>query len=181
MKNLNVMFEECYKFLCNCGLKMPERDQLEVAVNTRAHSFFGVTRRIKGRPGCFKIEINKDLLDDRNPDTSLVETIIHELLHTVHGCFNHGKKWQSIVDVINQRTGLHISCTSTIEGKGLVVFNPPNRAPLYRVICPACGCSIEYRRAAKVILHPENFVCGRCHKDGLVVERLRESKQAVRV
>lgn len=181
MKNLNAMFNKYYQFLCDCRLEMPERDQLEIAVNTRAHSFYGITRRVKGRPGYFRIEINKDLLDDRNPDTPLVETIIHELLHTVPGCFNHGEKWQGIVDIINQHTGLHISRTSTIEGKGLVVFNPPNRAPLYRVTCPACGCSIEYRRAAKVVLNPERFVCGRCSKDGLVVERLREPKQAVRV
>lgn len=181
MKDLNAMFEKYYQFLCDCGLKMPERDQLEIAVNTRAHSFYGITRRIKGQPGCFKIEINKDLLDDRNPNAPLVETIIHELLHTVPGCFNHGEKWQGIVDIINQHTGLHISRTSTIEDKGLVVFNPPNRAPLYLVTCPTCGCSIEYRRAAKVVLHPENFVCGHCYKSGLVVERLREPRQAVKV
>lgn len=181
MKNLDAMFEKYYQFLCDCGLDLPERNRLEIAVNTRAHSFYGVTRRVKGRPGCFKIEINKDLLDDRNPNTPLVETIIHELLHTIPGCFNHGEKWQGIVDTINQHTGLHISRTSTIEDKGLVVFSRPDRAPLYRVTCPACGRSIEYRRAAKVILHPERFVCGYCHKDGLMVEKLRNSKQAVKV
>lgn len=181
MKNLNVMFEKCYEFLCDCGLEMPERDQLEISVNTRAHSFFGITRRIKGRPGCFKIEINKDLLEDRNPNAPLVETIIHELLHTIPGCFNHGKKWQEIASIINQHTGLHISRTSIIEDKGLVVFSLPDRAPLYRVTCPTCGRSVEYKRAAKVILYPERFICGHCNHDGLVVERLREPKQAVRV
>lgn len=36
-------------------------------------------------------------------------TIVHELLHTCEGCFNHGAKWKYYAEVMNNKYGYQIT------------------------------------------------------------------------
>ena len=59
-------------------------------VNARAKCCLG--QRIKIAPGLFDINISSMLLDADVDEQKTKDTIVHELLHTVHGCFTHKGK-----------------------------------------------------------------------------------------
>lgn len=71
---------------------------------------WGKTRRT--RYGTYSIEINPVYYTHAKSKQCL-QTVLHELVHTVQGCFNHGSKWKSIINRINTKYNMDISrCTS---------------------------------------------------------------------
>lgn len=89
MRNLEDVAIECMEMLDRIGIKYG--NVKEVIPNSRARSRWGQCKIV---PGGFQININVDLLDERNSIDGLKETLLHELLHTVSGCFNHGREWK---------------------------------------------------------------------------------------
>ena len=67
----------------------------------------------------YTIEINSILLNEEVPEWALYETILHELLHTLPGCMNHGSKWRKYAAIVNRRLGYNIKPLSTYRDKGL--------------------------------------------------------------
>ena len=45
----------------------------------------------------------------RRPSEALRYILMHELCHTIDGCFNHGKKWRQWVERLNEEHGTKIN------------------------------------------------------------------------
>lgn len=95
MYNLNNAFHSCLDMVINAGIN--PGNIVEVIPNTRAKSRWGQCKRVSGG---YSININIDLLDERNDYKGLENTLIHEILHTVDGCMNHGPNWKRAADRI---------------------------------------------------------------------------------
>ena len=135
---------------------------VDVKMNTRAKSRWGNCKR---EFGVYKIDINADLLDERNNYQALVETLAHEILHTIEGCWNHGPKWKAAADRVNAMYGTHIQRSSTQEEKGVAYRTLPtlrNETAKYKLVCKKCGHEYLYKRCTKAIQHPENYRCACC-------------------
>lgn len=65
--------------------------------------------------GFFHIEFNKILLKDNINEKTVRETIYHELIHTIDGCFNHGKKFQYYADLVNDCYSVNIGTYVSTE------------------------------------------------------------------
>lgn len=154
MYDLNKVFSDCVE-LCS-ELNIPIAEDIEISVNIRAHKRYGQCKRIANG---YKIEINVDLLDERNPLEALENTIFHELCHTCPGCMNHGKEWIKWATRINVVTGCNIKRTSTTEEKELVYFQQPKVEIKYICTCQNCGERWERKRKSKLVEHPEKFRC----------------------
>ena len=109
MKNLNAYAREC----------IAELNAINIYPNTisawkvsRAVRFWGECS-CTGFPRAYTIKISQTLLADDAPVKALKETILHELIHAVDGCLNHGYKWTELVRKVNKTYGYSIRQINT--------------------------------------------------------------------
>lgn len=88
MKDLMKFVAICKADLDSLGIKYGRVSNW--TVNTRAKSRLGQCRKIG--EGLFDINISDALLKEDVDNQITLNTIIHELLHTVPGCFTHKGK-----------------------------------------------------------------------------------------
>ena len=102
------------------------------------------------------------------PDEELAKirfqsTIIHELIHTIPGCMNHGSKFQRICYLVNKKYPQYRLQTATgAEDFGIQLDEP---TPKYKIICKCCGKEYLYQRKPK--LNINMYKCSKCGKSNL--------------
>lgn len=158
MKDLMKLAKECMSELDAIGVKYG--NVVEWKVNTRAKSRWG---RCSKRYDGFHIEITNELLYDHLSDKGAKNTIFHELLHSVEGCMNHGTKWQSLADLVNDCYGYSIQrCSSSDEGdkKGAIL----ERKVEYKYVlkCANCGQIVRRQRMSDFVKNYKDYGCGKC-------------------
>ena len=139
-------------------------NNIEFKVNTRATSRLGVCKK---SGDCYTIEISSALLDERTPlQSGLMDTLMHELLHTCYGCMKHTGRWKQLADKVNAAYGYDIKRAA---GKDENIIPPELSAkPRYRVVCQSCGAVYERYKRSDLIQHPERYRCGKCKKASLI-------------
>ena len=115
----------------------------------------------------FEIRISKYIMN--NPEKDLMQTIVHEVLHSVPGCMNHGAQWKKAAEIMNKAKGYDISRLTSTSAANLT---KEHQAVLtrYVVACADCGNEIYRQRKSKLINYPELYTCGVC---GGELERIR--------
>lgn len=158
MKDLEKLVEECKKELDAIGI--PYRTVQNWTVNTRAKRRWGQCKKVSA--DVFDINISQRLLQDEVSDTAAKNTIIHELLHTVEGCYGHKVKWKLLAGKVNHAyPQYNIKRTTTSEEKG-VEESERTYQKNYKVVCSGCGRYWYRQKASKLIQHPENYRCAKC-------------------
>ena len=114
----------------------------------------------------FYIYINSAILDTRNPYESIMNTILHELLHTIRGCMNHGNKWKAYASVIEKHyPEYRITRTADAETEGMCAESLAEmRVPKkYALVCEKCGkiCK-KYSRLSGAAKNPERYIHSAC-------------------
>lgn len=165
MKNLNETYEKCKAILDDLWIDYDVNTP--ISVNNRLTRAYGRTKwRVaeydwKGNPIYkFKIEINPAMLLDSVPQKELEDTVLHELLHTVEGCQNHGAKWKSLAMKVNKAYGYKISRTSYVPE---CAARREKRNPVkYICACEKCGVEWKYKRWGKVCENPKRYTHTGC-------------------
>lgn len=158
-RELKLLTEKLIKELKNIGIPISNHIE-DVKINTRAKARFGACKATKTVLGKrFTIEISSEILDCSEKEVS--EIIIHELLHTCPGCFNHGKKWKLYSEVVYQKMGYKIKTTQKYEDFGLEKPQPREQAK-YVIKCKGCGVEFHRKRTCKLVKNPEKYRCGKC-------------------
>lgn len=159
MRNLNDYAKRCMRELDDIGIEYG--NIIEFKVNTRAKKRWGQCKAVHGG---YSISINAVLLDDKNSEEGLKNTIIHELLHSCKGCMNHGENWKRMVQKVHQAYGYNIKRTSSVEEMGIASVNPIiERKINHKVICLGCGCLWTRTRTSKLITNTDEYRCGKCN------------------
>lgn len=164
MKDLKKLANQCMAELDAIGIQYGNVISWEV--NTRAKNRWGQCRYIGGRR--YSINITNRLLDDNLPDEAAKQTIIHELLHSVNGCMNHGPNWKRVADKVNRAYHYNIKRTTSYDEKG--VEPPKPREPKYIVRCPSCGYQWKHYRKCFAVENPMLCTCSKC---GVKLERIK--------
>ena len=128
MRDLETIAYECMEKLD--ALAIPYGNVTEISVNYRAKSRWGQCRH--GKDGTHSININAELLDERNDVRGLENTILHELLHTCPGCNNHGEIWKTYAEKVNAAYGYNIKRCSDAYEKGIAGAEKSENATTYR-------------------------------------------------
>jgi predicted SprT family Zn-dependent metalloprotease len=134
--------------------KLPISDKIcpHVSVNRRARTRFGCCKK---QGELFVIELSYMLLNA--PEHSCRLILAHELLHTCHGCRDHGARWRSYARRMGEAFGYDISRADSHENLGIADFPPPK----YIVACTKCGAEYGRIRASQLVSHPDRYRC-RC-------------------
>ena len=163
-QELNKLMQDVISECKAIRLPVSNHIEPEVLINKRAKKRFGACRKTsKG----FSIEISEFMLD-ADPEY-IKNIIIHEVLHTCHGCQNHGKKWKFMARAMNDQYGYNITTTSSYEKMGLERSEPREKKYNYMIKCSSCGRIMYRQRKSKLITHTNHYrcICGghlKCYK-----------------
>ena len=150
---LQELFEVCKKEVEDARI-VRGNIYATIKVNSRFSKKWGVCRK---RNGIYYIEVADRLLNA--DEISIKTTIIHEILHTVKGCMNHGPEWKRVADIMNRKYGYNIKRTTSEEEKGLEVDWDAFK---YIVKCKKCGHTFGYTRKTKCIQYISQYRCAAC-------------------
>ena len=158
MKNIYAIYKKCRDMLVGIDIECGKVSNL--IVNSRAKNRWG-NCRFKKETHSYEIQLSDRLLQDGVADDGAVQTMLHELLHTVDGCLNHGAKWKSLAEKVYKNYGIVIKRTNSADEKG-VPDNKPMEAK-YVFKCERCGCVVTRYRASRFTELYQYYRCGCCH------------------
>ena len=167
MRDLQKVYENCLTMMDEIGIDYG--NIVEVSVNKRAKNRWGQCRHkrvgsLNGKPKLIHmINISEILLDERVPIDGLQNTIIHEILHSCPGCYDHGSEWKKRAAKVKRELGYNIkTCGSAIDkGVSNEVISDYIK-PKYIVVCEKCGREVKRTRMCSIIKEPELWSCGKC-------------------
>lgn len=112
------------------------------------------------------IEISKWLLELN--DEIIKNTIIHELIHCLPNCNNHGKEFKYYAKLVKENLGYNITRLGNKEEdykKSGIEFKERGRKVKYnyKIICKKCGQTYFRQRIKKSFII--RYVCGKCKRE----------------
>lgn len=161
MNYLKDVFKECEIMAIEANI--PIGIISDIKINTRAKQRWGLCTLLPDHS--FKIEISSRLLEDNVSKEALIDTVMHEILHTVEGCMNHGKTWKLYAKIVNEKYGLNIKrCTSSAEKH----IEPSIDEYNYIIACPKCGYQWKYIRLTNAVKYPNRYHHTGCSTENLI-------------
>lgn len=145
--------------LAECdSLNIPYGNITRVYINTRAKYRWGQCQYLAN--DTYEISISEDLL---TPDTvsGLKNTIMHEVLHTIKGCMNHGTNWKQWAELVNSQLGYDVKRTNSAAELN-VKREPQTRQIRYKLECTCCGGTVCREKMTRAIKYPQLYKCGKC-------------------
>lgn len=166
MKDLNRLYVECVNEMLSIGMDISDRI-IRVSVNKRLSRALGRCI-VSGR--AYAIEVQPCMLADDVDERTTKNTIMHELIHTCPGAFNHGPEFQRRARRVNSLLGYSVSTTTDVgvlEHAGVQLKKPTYR---YACVCTACGkTTSRYQRWTSKLEHVEDWRHIPCHAPLTVV------------
>ena len=144
MRDLMEYANFCMEMLDEIGV--PYREPENFTINTRARRW-GQCKYVYAT-GRYNIDINITLLDERNGEDGLINTILHELLHTCPGCMNHGAEWKKWAGKVRRHYGYNIQRLSDDDEKDVTTGNLNYKPVAYKylIYCEKCGKLVGRRK-----------------------------------
>lgn len=158
MKDLMSLVAICKADLDSLGIKYGRVSNW--TINTRAKCRLGQCRVVA--EDLFDINISEAVLKDDIDDQIALDVIMHELLHTVKGCFNHGTKWKKYAEYINWKLPQYN--IRRVATKGDIALIIERKEPVYKFIlrCTKCGQEVKRQKETKVVINYKRYRCGKC-------------------
>ena len=181
-EKLNKLYLECIKELQNIGINMQNEEligTINIKISKRSNKRYGCCKQENpdkkykivqkiGRHKIIKyekfdthhIEISKWVMDLN--DEIIKNTIMHELIHCIPFCNNHGKEFKKYATYINKKLGYNI----TSKGNKKEDYNASNleyqeeNNYKYKIICKNCGQIIYRKRFNPNLI--KKYRCGKC-------------------
>lgn len=156
---LNQLLQQVVDEAKALGIPVSSHISPSLIINNRTKSRFGGCKKVKGFVHyTYQIEISKVLLD---AEAGIIKEIIaHEVLHTCHGCMNHGATWKKYCLIMEDSLGYRLERTSSYEKLGIEDRRNPKR---YRFVveCKQCGQKIYRQRKSQLTDATNQYRC-RC-------------------
>ena len=140
-----------------CGLE--SSNDVTYTINTRAIRRWGLCKH--NPDGSHTIEISSRLLEDGVSESALLNTICHELIHTIKGCNNHGVNFKRAASVVNVYHGLNVKTRTSEEEKGIEPIETI-RPVKHQFVCKHCGQVIKRYRESDFTKRYHQYTCGNC-------------------
>ena len=117
---------------------------------------FGFCQKI--RQGVYVITIT-----DLAMHGDIKSTIVHELIHAVNGCYNHGSKFQTIAKELSKAYNIELGTTASDKEMKMTEEYRLSKAK-YVIKCTNqnCNCMIFRYRAVGVVKNTDKYKCGYC-------------------
>ena len=128
MSNIQEIYEYCIALLIKEKIPISKKIAKQISINKRYKKTLATCSFNKNT---YLIEINSYILTSNRK--SLEEIILHELIHTIKGCFNHGKKFVKYCDIVNKKFNYNILVSFPNN-----IINYENMI-IYKIQCQHCN------------------------------------------
>lgn len=186
-EKLNQLFNQCIVELNSIGINFDEEvGKIDISIAKRNNKRYGCCKqempdiktsyKVNGKVYYKKfnmhhIEISKWVMDLN--DDKIKNTIIHELIHCLPNCNNHGKWFKQYAKIINNVLGYNIGRVgnkkqdfeeSNLEFKEDIVYK-------YKIKCSNCNQLYYRKKLAKNFF--QKYRCGKCKGKLILQEYLK--------
>lgn len=181
-KKLINLYKECIEELKSIGINIEDKEnigEIKISLSKRnnkrygcckqynpqtdfCHTIFKKYKKIKIYDKFLKhdIEVSKWVMELK--DIIIKNTIMHELIHCMPYCNNHGKEFKKYANYINEKLGYSIkrlgNKAEDYENSN-IEFNEKNKIN-YTIRCKDCGIVFYRQRLKKNFVR--NYRCGKC-------------------
>ena len=114
IKHLHELYERAQRELDEINIPYSKKINKILTINKRATAKYGSCKKVSNS---YQILVTQVLLGAT--EDGIMNTLIHELLHTCPGCMNHGDNWKNYAYIVNKKLGYNIQRTTAREEKGL--------------------------------------------------------------
>ena len=158
-EKLTRLYKKCVDELKTIDIFVEKNRIIELKINNRSKKRYGCCKKLsKDR---FLIEVSQWVME-LNEDI-IKNTIIHELIHCLPKCNNHGEIFKKYAKLINEELGYNIARTGNKENDFIksnlkyvekpIVYN-------YKIICENCSQNFFRQRITKYFT--QKYRCGKC-------------------
>lgn len=156
---------------------------------SKARTFLGKICRVRNKITNnfeYKLRVSGPIFDsfktEEAKEKQLISTLIHELIHTCPGCFNHGSVFKRNCYIINFNTHnkYHVSTREDLHANEEFNYDrldelKPRRkvkvASHFEIYCPDCKRVVARRYTnCRLVKHPEEYYC-KCGCNKLIVTK----------
>lgn len=160
---LSKIVDHCKEHCKQLGLKTG--NVIQISINSRLKVGAGKCLRHKVE-NKYKLEFAPFVL--KQSQVFIESTVMHELLHTIPGGFDHGHTWQCAAAEVNKANGYHVSTCYSQESLTDTSHKPRAK---YTVTCTTCNRETGKQRASGITKNPELYYCTRCKGRTLQVKQ----------
>ena len=181
-QKLNNLYHECIMELQSIGIDMQNKEimgSIDIKITTRASKRYGCCKQenpdknyktIQKRSyhkiikyekfNEHHIEISSWVMDLN--DSIIKNTIIHELIHCIPYCNNHGENFKKYATYINEKLNYNISTKGNKQEdyKASNMQLEEKDEYKYKILCQQCGQIIYRKRLNKNLIR--KYRCGKC-------------------
>lgn len=113
----------------------------------------------------------EEIPDEDKAKNRILSTVIHELIHTIPGCMNHGYNFKYYASLVNRKyPSLQIQRCTSMEECGV---QKKKKDFTYIIKCNFCGHEFKYRRKPQVLGYLNCCRCPYCRTYKLSVIRAK--------
>lgn len=144
------------------NFKVPNISRIKL---TNASSYWANIGRDRDIPDSFAMHISRTFEKIPNPDRAEIRfhsCMIHEMIHTIPGCNNHGKKFKKMCSLVNKKYPKYQIQTLTSSSEYGV--DEESKTPKY--ICHCKDCNMKYFYFRKPNYDISRYIC-KCGKSNL--------------
>lgn len=183
-QKLEQLYQKCLQELKSIGIDMQDKERIgtiDIKISTRANKRYGCCKqenpnkdyKIVQKKGYHKIiryekfqnhhiEISRWVMELN--DNIIKNTILHELIHCIPYCNNHGTQFKKYANYINLKLGYQI----TTRGNKKEDYQTSNLTYQeendykYKIICENCGQEIYRKRFSPNLI--KKYRCAKCKR-----------------
>ena len=158
MKDYMAMFNEAMNVVEGLGIETG--NIVDVKLNYRAKNRFGQCRK-NNVNNTYSLNFNHLIFSDEANEDEVMNTLIHEILHTCEGGMTHKGEWKRLANIVNANTKYNITRCTNYASFGI---EKPKREKKhnYVFVCEDCGQVIVRERASRFTKNYHAYRCGKC-------------------
>lgn len=190
IEKLEILYTQCLIELASIGINMKNQEligNIDIKLTTRASKRYGsckqedpdkrykiITKRSLHKIIKYEkfqnhhIEISSWVM--RLNDNIIKNTIMHELIHCIPFCNNHGREFKKYANYINKKLEYHITTKGNVQEdyKASQLEYEQENNYKYKIICQNCGQVIYRKRFNPNLI--KKYRCGECRGKLKLVE-----------
>lgn len=158
MKDYMAMFNEAMNVVESLGIETG--NIVEVKLNYRAENRFGQCRR-NNVTNTYSLNFNHLIFADESNEDEVMNTLIHEILHTCEGGMTHKGEWKRLADYVTANTRYNITRCTNYASFGIEKPKKEKKHN-YVFVCEDCGQVFIRERSSRFTKNYHEYRCGKC-------------------
>ena len=158
-ERINKLYKECIAELNSININVEKNRIIEIKINTRSKKRYGCCKKISKEK--YLLEVSEWVMD-LNEDI-IKNTIMHEIIHCLPRCNNHGENFKKYAELINEKLGYNVKRTGNKQKdfikSNLEYIEKPVKYK-YQIVCDNCNQRFLRQRIVKIFTR--KYRCGKC-------------------